>query len=243
MRIGIKLGSSLLTDGRGNINENIILEVCRQVSELKRVGHEVFIVSSGAVASDPKKYRSSNLRSGIGQPKLMERYVRFFEIFKIEASQHLLTDREILGENKVTRATLLEAFSEKVVPIINGNDVVDNKELKALEVCADNDRLFQLVSILVKADIGIIGFSESGLLDKNQQVIHEVASDEVKKVLVHAKTGSKLGHGNDGMKTKIRTLVELSRHGTRAVLAPGKEKDFILRAAAGEKDFGTKFLK
>ncbi|MDO9231725.1 MAG: hypothetical protein Q7U36_04615 [bacterium] len=241
MRIGIKLGSSLLTSNQGEINKALISKICFQVAELLKNNHEIFIVSSGAVASDPKKYRSKNLRSAIGQIKIIDYYSKNFKSHGLETAQFLLTDRELISNNRVTKKTLIEAFQEKVIPIINGNDAVDSEELKALEICADNDKLFFLTCSLVKADVAIIGFSQKGLLDNNGKIIHRVKINEIKKILSYAKKGSALGHGDDGMKTKIEILNKIAKKGIRAILVPGKEKDFILRALANEKNFGTVF--
>ena len=243
MRIGIKIGSNLLADANGKINNQLIRQICRQVSTLARKGHDVFIVSSGAVAGDNKKHRSKNLRAGVGQIRLMNSYARYFATFKIEISQHLLTDREVVGKNSfVSKKTIIEAMEEKIVPIINGNDVVDDKELKALELCADNDVLFKSVCFLVNAELGIIGLGEKGLLDDSNKIIHEVRSSEINKMLKFARKGSLLGHGKNGMSTKIKTSGELARSGIKIILAPGKERDFILRAASGERKFGTRFI-
>lgn len=241
MRIGIKLGSSLLANNQGKINKSLISKICFQIAKLLKDGHEVFIVSSGAVASDPKKYRSKNLRSAIGQIKIIRYYSEIFNNHKIETAQFLLTDRELIGNNIVTKKTLFEAFQEKVIPIINGNDAIDSEELRALKICADNDKLFFLTCSLVKPDVAIIGFSQKGLLDNDMKVIHRVRKTDIKKILGYAKKGSALGHGNDGMKTKIEILNKIAKKGIRAILAPGKEKDFILRALANEKNFGTVF--
>lgn len=243
MRIGIKLGSNLLTTKAGKINEKLILEVCRQVAHLMKNHHEIFIVSSGAVASDAKRHRSKNLRAGVGQIRLMNRYQKFFDIFKIEISQHLLTDREIIGKNNhITRNTLLEAMKEGVVPIINGNDVVDDKELRALEVCADNDVLFKSVCLMLKADLAVIGFGKKGLLNDKNKIVYEVRCGDMKKIMGYAKKGSALGHGDNGMSTKLKVLGDLAQKGMESVLAPGKEMDFILRSAEGEENFGTRFI-
>ncbi len=243
MRIGIKIGSNLLANGNGEINERLIQEVCCQVATLMKYGHEVFIVSSGAVASDPKKHRSKNLRAGVGQIRLMNSYAKHFATAGIEVSQHLLTDREVLGKNNaINRKTLLEAMEEKVVPIINGNDVVDDKELRALEFCADNDVLFKSVCLLVNAELAIVGLGEKGFLDDKGQVIFEVRSDEIGKMLRFAKKGSNLGHGTNGMAVKVKTSGELARSGLKVILASGKEKDFVIRAFRGERYFGTCFI-
>jgi glutamate 5-kinase len=243
MRIGIKLGSNIITSKTGKINEKIILEVCRQVAYLMKNNHEVFIVSSGAVASDAKKHRSKNLRAGVGQIKLTNYYQKFFQIFKIEVSQHLFTDREVIGKNNsIAKNTLLEAMREKVVPIINGNDVIDGKELKALEICADNDTLFKSVCLLLKADLAIVGFGKKGLVDDRNKIVREVSCQDIKKAISYAKKGSLLGHGDNGMKTKIKVMGEMAQKGIIAVLAPGKEADFILRAIRGDNNFGTRFV-
>jgi glutamate 5-kinase len=242
MKIGIKLGSALLADSKGKIREELIAEVCRQVAQLVRKGHEVFIVTSGAVASDRKSKRSKNLRAGVGQPRIISRYIKYLEVYGIEVAQFLLTDQELTGTgSKTTKATLFEAFKEKVVPVINANDPTNSVELKRLEVCADNDMLFKLVCQLVKADMVIIGFSEKGILDDSKKVLHEVRISELEKILKYAKGGNKLGHGNEGMATKIKVLGFLAEAGIKAILVPGKEKNFILRTVAGEKNFGTKF--
>lgn len=243
MRIGIKLGSNLLASKAGKIDEKLILEVCRQVAHLQRNGHEVFIVSSGAVASDSNTRRSKNLRAGVGQIRLMNRYQKFFDVFKIEISQHLLTDREIIGKHNLTaKNTLLEALAEKIVPIINGNDVVDGKELKALEICADNDILFKSVCLMLKAELAIIGLGKKGLLDKKKRVVSEVRASQIGELLKYARGGSKLGHGKNGMKTKILVLAELAKNGVASTLSPGNEPDFILRSMKREKNFGTWFI-
>lgn len=240
--IGIKLGSALLADKKGNINKKLIKEICRQISLLIKQGKQVFIITSGAIASDPKKYRSKNLRSSVGQPKLMHLYVKYFSLYGIETSQHLLTDRELLAKDSaVTKATLLEALSEKVVPIINANDSVDSFELNKIKLCADNDCLLTLVSNLLFPNLVIIGFGENGLKNNHGEIIHHVKSSEISKVLNYARGGNSMGHGQNGMRTKILMLDKLAKKGILAILAPGKEKDFILRSVAKEKNFGTLF--
>jgi len=239
--IGIKLGSATLVEN-GIINKKFIRHVCSQVAKLIRSGFAVFIVTSGAVASGYKEGRSKNLNSAIGQSKLTHIYSKYFADFGIEVSQHLFTDREFMKkDNVVTRNILLEALVDGVVPIINANDSVDSYELQKVYKCADNDRLLMLVSELVGADMVIIGFTESGFKNNDGRVIHCVRSSEISKYLGFAKGGSVLGHGKNGMKTKILMLSELANKGTSSILVPTKERDFILRAVSGEKDFGTAF--
>lgn len=245
-RIGIKLGSALLTDGNGRINDKLLSAVCRQIARLIKDGHEVFIVTSGAIACDEKKHRSKNLRSAIGQPRIMHKYANFLAKYKIDAAQMLLTDECLLNKkNKqcnLLKKILNEAFRENIVPVINANDVIDNQEIKALRYCQDNDVMLKLVCSLVKADLAIIGIDEKGLLDQKNKIVCEVNRENIREILSFIKGGGKLGHGKNGIKTKLKSLWELALLGVSPILVSGKEKNFILRAVAGEKNFGTKFI-
>lgn len=243
--IGIKLGSSTLVE-KGEIDKRFIKHVCEQVANLVKRGAGVFIVTSGAIASDQNEERSKNLRSAVGHPRIMGLYLKFLRQLGIEGAQLMLTDEQLTdkesAKTKLMRKVMKEAFSFEVVPIINANDVIDSEEIKALRYCADNDKLFKLMCLLVGADIAIIGFDQHGFLDANGNIIHRINISEIDSVLKFAKGGNIFGHGSDGMKTKILSLVELAQAGIRAHLAPAKEKNFILRSIAGEKNFGTVFI-
>jgi glutamate 5-kinase len=243
LTIAIKLGSALLTDGKGKIKLEFISEVCRQVAQLMRLGHRVLIVTSGAIASDEHLHRSKNLRAAIGQGKLISLYAQYFHTYGLQVAQLLLTDEQLTeGKTAVTEAVIQEAFRENVVCVINANDVVASTEIKALEHCADNDVLTGLVCRLIDADLAIIGLAEDGVRDNASNIIRVIHQSDLAQVMTYAKGGNKLGHGENGMRTKIKTLGALAVSGTRAIIAPGKQKDFILRAASGEKNFGTVFL-
>jgi glutamate 5-kinase len=241
--IVIKLGSALLTDGEGKINNEFIAEVCWQVFYLMHKGHRIVIVTSGAVASDEHKNRSKNLRAAIGQGKLLNVYADFFKGYNLEIAQLLLTDDQLLaGRTAVTEKVIREAFQENVVCIINANDVIDSEEIEALKHCADNDILSGLVCRLLNADVLIIAFNEEGIINEKNAIIHEVRKNDLDRVLSLAKGSNHLGHGKNGMKTKIKTLAELASSGTTAILAPGKQKNFIIRAFQNEPNFGTRFI-
>ena len=238
----VKLGSALLTNGKGEINESFIADVCEQVSCLITIGHRVLIVSSGAIASDEHTHRSNNLRAAIGQSKLMNIYSKYFHNLSLEVAQLLLTDDYLSeGKTKIAKEVINDAFNEKVICIVNANDVIDDQEIKALKYCADNDVLAKLICRLIEADMIIIGFTEAGLKDNNNKVVHEAKQYELDQLLNFAKGGNELGHGEDGMLTKIKTLWILASDGLTAILAPDKEPNFILRAYNGERKFGTRF--
>ncbi|KKT25632.1 MAG: Glutamate 5-kinase [Parcubacteria group bacterium GW2011_GWA2_43_9b] len=257
MLIGIKVGSSLLTDDKG-VSSEYIASLCRQIAELKSLGHRVFLVTSGAVASESFQGFSDNLRAAIGQVALMSEYRKFFEVFNLKAAQFLVNDAD-LRRDKFSRKepvgflTFMEVFSHKsVVPIINANDVTSYKELEALSVCADNDRLSKLIcERLGTVDIMIIGMDEEGLRDESGNIMRQISPraqihesiDNLDLLLSFVNGCSEKGHGSDGMRTKISVAYRLAERGIKVVLAPGREKDFILRAVAGEENFGTTFCR
>jgi glutamate 5-kinase len=241
-RIGIKLGSSLLVDGQGQVDEALIGSICRQVAHLvKKKGCEVFIVTSGAIASDPNSHRSKNLRSAIGQSRIMNCYARHLEGCGIEGAQFLLTDDHLKGVHaRLIKRVLLEAFRERVVPIINANDVVDSAEIRALRRCADNDKMLNAVCVLIDADAAIIGFNKAGV-EVSGNVISVVSQQNVQQVLASAKGGSALGHGPNGMRTKVRMLTAMAKRVMFVALVPGREPGCIIRGLAKEDSFGTRF--
>lgn len=247
MLIGTKIGSSLLTNGGGEVNEQNILEICRQTSELAKEGHGVFLVSSGAVHSCHDENLSKNSRAAIGQVALISKYWRFYQIFGITPGMILLTDHD-LRDFEVFKKTLLELIAAGYIIILNANDPVDNNELKELVLdknlkdCADNDRLFLKICQIVGADIAIIGFDGPGFICEGEK-IDKINVADFEKYIPYAQGGGKFGHGSKGMLTKLEVSKEMIESGIKPVLAPGREKDFIIRAAKFEPGFGTQFEK
>lgn len=248
MVIGVKVGSSLLTDDTG-VNREYLLNLCRQIADLKRLGHRVFLVTSGAVASEPDENLSINLRAAIGQASLIGQYREFFNIFGLKVAQILVNDADLqrnqfFGKLSVIHQTLGQTLSRSIIPIINANDVTSEVELKALSICADNDRLSQAVcGLLGSVDLMIIAVDEEGLRDNDGAIIRLISPDRsLDSLFCLAQGGSEKGFGRDGMKTKISVAYRLMEKGIKVVLAPGREKDFILRAFRGKENLGTTFL-
>ncbi len=241
--IGIKIGSSSLVSNNGRVKRIVIRELARQTRELLDRGHSVFIVTSGAVACAKNSGWSKNLCSAVGQQRLMNIYTREFGRKNITIGQALLTDRELEKGNSDSIACLLkESFSAGIVFVINANDCVDNEELKALEVCADNDKLFGLISEKMHVDIAVIIFSERGFRGDKGEIISSVKVKDLDDALAYAKGGNLMGHGQNGMETKIKILCNLAKNGADAILVSALEDNFLLRAIEGEEKFGTKFV-
>jgi len=232
-KIAIKVGSNLLVDncdGHEVINYGFILDLAGQIAELRRQGHSVLLVTSGAVASDPRSHRSKNLRAAIGQSRLMSVYTQCFREHGVkDVAQILLTDHDFRYP-KVLKATVAEAFGEGVQVVINANDPVNNKELMNMVKCEDNDRLTAKVARALGLDFVLFGIDKPGLLDNDGEVVHRVTLAEYVQVIGYAKGGSQHGHGDEGMKTKLEQLFKLVSQNIDAILLPAREPEAFLRA-------------
>lgn len=238
-RVVIKIGSSSLTED-GEIKIKVVKEVCRQVAKLMSQGHEFVIVTSGAVACDPLHHRSKNLRAAVGGPEIESIWNRCFKRYRLRIARILVTDNDL--KHHVVKDTIFEAFGEWVIPVLNANDATDSKELMQLERCADNDILCKLVALKIDADIAIYLFDKPGIEDSKGSVIHAVRAQDKTRILRLAQGGNELGHGPNGMRTKMLAGFKLAENGITAYLAPASEKNCIIRVMDGEKDFGTVFL-
>lgn len=246
MKIAIKIGSSLLTNSANGLKSEAILKICQQIAELLRSGHQVFLVTSGAVASDTKKQRPKNLRAAVGMGRLISRYIQYFDIFGVEAGQMLLTDHDLHRQCRDSLISLFNsALENRVVPIVNANDTVDWQELEQLDICADNDILFMNLCLALKPDLAIIGFDEWGVLNSDNKVVSVVSEGNFLELLEAAQGGSDVGHGEFGMNTKMQVARILAQSGIKTIIAPGRAERFILGAVNELMNpsykFGTQF--
>jgi glutamate 5-kinase len=201
MRIGIKVGLSLLLEkysvSRSVLNLHLILRLCQQIAALINQHHEVFLVTSGAVASDSMaRRRSNNLRAAVGQCRLISRYSEYLSIFGHDAAQFLLIDDD-LKRNRVHLLRLFaEAFVDKVVPIVNANDVINSYELNQLSSCADNDNLFGELCLLLGAELAIIAIDGcKGIEDDDGKVYQVIDERNWPEVLGNLFGKSEFGYG------------------------------------------------
>ena len=251
MRIVVKLGTRTLTRGGDHLSRPRILELVRQVARLHEQGHEMLLVSSGAIFAGRTRMGFSARRkdiafkqamAAVGQVRLMALYEQLFDMYDIPVAQALLTRGDLCDRERYLNArnTLLFLLSARTVPIINENDVVAVEEIKI----GDNDNLSALVANLVDADLLIILTDQAGLFtadpnrDPNAQLIREVPviDDRVRQLA----GGSGSGIGTGGMATKIQAAALATRSGTDVVIASGSEPDVLLRLVAGES-LGTRF--
>jgi glutamate 5-kinase len=251
MRIVVKLGTGVLTGGSNRLSRPRMLELVKQMAQLHAAGHEVLLVSSGAIFAGretlgpPPRRKDIPFKqtlAAVGQVRLMGLYEQFLAHYDLSVAQALLTRADMVDRGRYLNArnTLLSLLQLRVIPIINENDVVAIDEIKI----GDNDTLSALVANLVDADWLIILTDQAGLytadprLDPNARLIPEVAT--IDEPVRHLAGGSGSGIGTGGMATKIEAAELATRSGTHVVIAAGSEPDVLPRLAAGET-MGTRF--
>lgn len=253
MRIVIKVGTNVLRAGTNRIHRPRLIDLARQISRLSAEKHEPLLVSSGAIfagrellgVGTPSQKRDvphKQMLAAVGQGHLMALYRQIFEMYNLMVAQALLTRSDLANRTRYLNArnTLQILLQQRVIPIINENDVVAVDEIKV----GDNDNLSALVANLVEADLLIILTDQPGFFtadprsDSKAQLIKEVSVIDDK---IWAMAGASSGDiGTGGMVTKIEAAELATRSGTEVIIAPGAEPDIILRVVRGEP-LGTRF--
>lgn len=247
-RIVIKIGSSSLTDAHGRLDKEKLRQHVEAIAQLKESGHEVIIVSSGAVAagysglgypSRPVTIAGKQAAAAVGQVMLLKNYAVAFSRHNITIAQLLLARQDFERREGMSHAfsALSELLRRSVIPIINENDSVSLEEL----TFGDNDMLSALVSGLVHADFLAILTDVDGLYDKNPAVYpdalryHQLAAvtDELLEE-VSSTSGSKVGTG--GMKSKLRAARMAVSLGVRVFIGKGGSSERLTNIIEGSGD-------
>ena len=253
MRLVVKLGTSTLTNGTPRLHPPLLIELARQVSTLQAQGHQVVLVSSGAIAVGrekigfqqlPPDIPAKQMLAAIGQPRLMAMYEQIFGMYSLTVAQILLTRTDLASRRSYLNArnTLVALLEQKVLPIVNENDTVATDEIKV----GDNDNLSALVANLVNADWLILLTDQRGLFtadpstNPTAELIQSVTGVPIPDDVWAAAGGSGTKLGVGGMVTKVQAADLARRSGTGCVIASGKEADILLRLVAGER-LGTRF--
>lgn len=249
-RIVVKIGSNVLTDADGRVDEKIIGGLARQVAGLCRNGREIILVTSGAVSTGmvrmglsrrPNSLPQLQAAAAVGQSQLMNLYAGQFRAEGMEVAQILLTadDLKVRQRHLNARNTIIALLEKKIVPVINENDTVSTAEIKF----GDNDALSALVSNLVKADLLVILTDIEGLMTRDPkrgvgELIREVRrmSPEIEALA----RGAGSARGTGGMASKLKAVKMVTSSGEAAIVADGRERDILERLFAGE-EVGTLF--
>ncbi len=252
-KIVIKLGSSSLTNGTLQLSRPHMVEFVRQICHLHQDGHEVVLVSSGAIAAAKEDYSvtkkngqsipTKQMLASIGQVRLMHTWSELFSIYKVVIGQILLTRSDFENDLSVRHATdtLKALLSHNVIPVVNENDTIATEE-----ICfGDNDILSAMVSGLIKADLLIILTDQEGFFTADPrhdpeakliEAIHEI--DDT--IAAYAQKAHPNGLGSGGMITKLGAAKYATEKGTATIIASSKTPNVILDIAAGKK-IGTFF--
>lgn len=237
----IKLGTAVLTDGKGALRRSVIRSVAAEVAALSGTYH-VVLVSSGAVGSGRSFFRQykgtlteRKAAAAVGNPILIRHYEKHFSTYGIPVAQALCERQHFSHRGRFLQ--LKETFSEfwknGILPIMNENDLVSNVELKF----SDNDELATLTAIGFDAEALLLCTSVGGLLDADKKIIPRV--DKVdSRVLGLVQEGQSSG-GLGGMLSKLTFTRLASSLGIRVVICGLKGSSPFADALAGR--CGTQF--
>lgn len=245
-RLVIKVGSSLVTNGGQGLDLKAIESWVVQISELKQMGCEVLLVSSGAIAEGlkrlnwkrrPHEIHQLQAAAAVGQMGLVQAYEQRFAAQGQISAQVLLTHADLEDRERYlnARSTLFSLLEHNVVPIINENDTVVTDEIRF----GDNDTLGALVTNLVEADALIILTDQSGLYDKDPrkhadaQFVFEESAENPQLKTMAGGAGSSVGTG--GMYTKVLAAQRAARSGADTLIASGHEPSVLARLAKAER--------
>ena len=245
-RIVIKVGSSLVTNNGEGLDHVAIARWAEQMATLLSAGHEVLMVSSGAIAEGmqrlgwtkrPQEIHELQAAAAVGQMGLVQVYESCFARFDLRSAQILLTNADLdhPERRENAKATLDTLLRLGVVPIINENDTVVTDEIKF----GDNDHLAALVTNLIHADLLIILTDQGGLFsadprqDASATLLSEALAGDPALEKMAGGAGSQLSKG--GMLTKVLAAKVASQTGAATVIASGQEVNVLTRIMNGEK--------
>ncbi|MBR2633999.1 MAG: glutamate 5-kinase [Clostridia bacterium] len=253
MRIVIKVGTSTLAHSTGRLNIRRVEELCKVMCDLKNFGHEIILVTSGAIGmgvgklnlkSRPKDMPTKQAAAAVGQCELMYTYDKLFSEYSHTVAQILLTGYDVRNEESYChfRNTMFRLLELGVLPIINENDTVATEEI----VIGDNDTLAAIVAKSIEAELLILLSDIDGLYtadphsDPEAKLIPVVEKIDDGVLALGGKEGSELGTG--GMATKLRAAVIATSAGCDMLIANGNDPRILYEIASG-KPVGTRFLK
>ena len=217
----------------------------KQIATLNASGHEVVLVSSGAIAEGmqrlgwkkrPASIHDLQAAAAVGQMGLVQAYESCFRKHGLHAAQVLLTHADMADRERYlnARSTLTTLLALRVIPIINENDTVVTDEIKF----GDNDTLGALVTNLIEADVLVILTDQNGLYttdprkDGKAVLVSVAKAGDPSLENMAGSSGSHIGRG--GMITKILAAKRAARSGAHSVIASGHEPDVLLRLVKGE---------
>ena len=252
MRIVVKVGTSTLAHPTGLLNIRRVKALCRVLSDLKNSGHEIILVSSGAIGMGagklslkerPKDIPTKQAAAAVGQCELMYTYDKLFSEYNHTVAQLLLTGSDFRHDDRYHnfQNTMQRLLELDVLPIINENDTIATEEIKV----GDNDTLSAMVAVSVEAAMLILLSDIDGLYTKDPhkypdaELISEVNEITPEILALAGDVSSNLGTG--GMKTKLHAAQLCMDADCEMVILSGDDPDLLYDLFEG-KNVGTRFV-
>lgn len=252
MRIVVKVGTSTLAYPTGMLNIRHMEKLCKVLSDIKNEGHEVILVSSGAICMGmgklqlrerPTEVADKQAAAAVGQCELMYTYDKLFGEYNHTVAQILLNGSDVRDDTRRENFTnTLEKLLEmRALPVINENDTVGTDEFSI----GDNDTLSAIVASHVNADLLVLLSDIDGLYtsnpreDKNALLVPEVR--ELTEEILASAGGRGSSVGTGGMRTKLNAADIVMKAGCDMVIANGEEPAILYDIMAG-KSVGTRFI-
>ena len=252
MRIVVKIGTSTLAYATGQLNIRRVEELCKTMSDIRNAGHELILVSSGAIGmgvgklglrTRPRDIPTKQAAAAVGQCELMYVYDKLFSEYHHTVAQLLITADNLSNETRHANFTntLNRLLELGAVPVINENDTVATDEI----VIGDNDTLAAMVAESVEADLLVLLSDIDGLYTADPHadptarllpVVHRV--DDGIRALAGV---SSTDQGTGGMVTKLRAAEICLNCGCEMVIANGREPRLLYDIVEG-KPVGTRFV-
>ena len=252
LRITVKVGTSTLTHPTGRMNIRRVEALCKTLSDVKNAGHELILVSSGAIGMGvgklnlrerPKDMPGKQAAAAVGQCELMYAYDKLFAEYNHTVAQILLTGEDLRDETRHRNFanTLQRLLELGALPVINENDTIATDEIAV----GDNDTLGALVAVSVRAELLIVLTDIDGLYtadprrDPGARRIEEVREITPEMLSGAGGGGSALSTG--GMATKLAAAQICMEAGTDMLIVNGERPEILFDALAG-KSVGTRFI-
>ena len=251
MKVVVKIGTSTLAHPTGLMNIRRIEELCKVLSDLKNAGHQVILVSSGAIGMGvgklglqqrPTDIPTKQAAAAVGQCELMYVYDKLFSTYHHTVAQLLITGEDINDPRRHENFhnSLVRLLELGALPILNENDTVATDEI----VIGDNDTLAAIVAKSVDADLLVLLSDIDGLYTADPhshpeaRLIHHIEKIDDSVLALAGISGSNLGTG--GMVTKLQAARICMESHCDMVIANGRDPRNLYGILEGQ-DIGTRF--
>lgn len=251
MRVVAKIGTASITDAKGAIERSAIAKLCDEVGDLRKQGHEVIVVSSGAVAAGvaavglserPADMPTLQAISAAGQSRLVQAYNQELGRHGLVGAQLLVSSMDFVTRNQYLhlRSTMNRLLELGCVPIVNENDAIANDELRY----GDNDRIAAMIANSVNADVLVLLTDMDGVFTADPRTVSSATLVPLVRVgdplLSITADASGSGRGSGGMASKLVAARMASSSGIRSVIARASRKG-VLSGSVSDELVGTTF--